>query len=99
MYLGQVLQTLRQHPDPVALLGEDVNIVTLARAGAAAEAAGITLGDYLQRAVAGFLNGASESEWAQLVGRLQDGRCGPGPCLDLMLRRQLREEAGHGCGH
>lgn len=99
MLLGQILSTVERHPDPVGLLGENLDIVTLARAGAAAERAGLSLGGYLQAAVAGFLGGASEEEWAQLVGRLQDGRCDAGACLDLMLRRQLRQEAGRGCAH
>lgn len=96
MLLGQILQTVARHPDPMSLLGADLNIVTLARAGAAADRAGSTFADYLQEAVAGFLAGASEEEWAQLVGRLQDDRCDTGTCLDLMLRRRLREETGHG---
>ncbi len=97
MLLGQILATVERHPDPLGLLGEDLDIVTLAQAGAAAERAGLSLGGYLQAAVASFLASASEEEWAQLVSRLQDGRCGPGACLDLMLRRHLRGEAGRGC--
>ena len=36
MNLGTVLQNLREEPDPFTLLGEDIDLVTLARASAAA---------------------------------------------------------------
>ncbi|MBK1669996.1 hypothetical protein CKO28_18335 [Rhodovibrio sodomensis] len=97
MNLGTVLQNLQREPDPVTLLGEDIDLVTLARASAAAGARGERLSQYLQESVAAFLDHASEEEWAQLIGRLRDGDCGAGTCLNLMLKRRLRQEGGHAC--
>jgi len=96
MLLGEILQSVDRHPEPVELLGDNLNLVTLARAGAAAEQAGLPLGAYLKSAVAGFVSDADEEEWAQLVGMFQDGKCGAGTCLELMLRRKLRKEPSRG---
>jgi hypothetical protein len=98
MKLGTVLRNLRDEPDPVTLLGEDIDLVTLARASAAAEARGERLSQYLQDAVVSFLDHAREEEWAQLIGRLRDGDCGAGTCLNLMLKRRLRHDGRHDCG-
>jgi hypothetical protein len=98
MNLGTVLRNLRDEPDPVTLLGEDIELVTLARASAAADARGERLSQYLQEAVVAFLDQASEEEWAQLIGRLRDGDCGAGTCLNMMLKRRLRQEGRHDCG-
>lgn len=97
MNLGTVLQNLRDEPDPVTLLGEDLELLTLAQANAAADRRGERLSRYLQDAVADFLDRASEAEWAQLVGKLRNGGCASATCLNLMLRRRLRQEAHHGC--
>ncbi|RDD63043.1 hypothetical protein [Ferruginivarius sediminum] len=96
MLLGQVLRDAGRHPDPVALLAEEPDIVLLARAQAAAAAAGESLGTFVQESVTAFLNGAEEDEWTQLVGYLQDGRLSAAGCLNLMLRRRLAGENGHG---
>ncbi len=93
MTLGSVLQALRNDPDPVALLSEDFDLLITARARAAADSRGETLGQYMHEAVAAFLDHADEEEWAQLVGRLQNGDCSTATCLNLMLRRRLRLEA------
>ena len=100
MNLGTVLQNLRNEPDPVTLLSDDLDLVDLvivARASAAADRNGERLTQYVQVAVAEFLDRATEEEWAQLIGRLRDGRSGAGTCINLMLRRRLRQEAHHGC--
>ncbi|MBK1696573.1 hypothetical protein [Rhodovibrio salinarum] len=99
MNLGTVLETLRRAPDPIALVGQDLNLVTLAQASAAAQRHGESLGDYLQGAIVGFLDHASEEDWAQLIGRLRHGDCSPGTCLNLMLKRRLRQEDRHACCH
>jgi hypothetical protein len=98
MLLGQALEEIRRSPDPMDLLAEDLDLVTLARANAAAEAAGASLSDVLRAAVDSFLGGASEEDWMQLVGRLQNGEGSPAVCVNLMLRRYLREVAADGCG-
>ena len=97
MNLGTVLQNLRNEPDPVTLLSDDLDLVVLARASAAADRNQERLTHYVQAAVADFLDRATEEEWAQLIGRLRDGRSGAGTCINLMLRRRLRQEAHHGC--
>ena len=97
MNLGTVLQNLRNEPDPVTLLSDDLDLVVLARASAAADRNQERLTQYVQAAVADFLDRATEEEWAQLIGRLRDGRSGAGTCINLMLRRRLRQEAHHGC--
>jgi hypothetical protein len=97
MNLGTVLQNLRNEPDPVALLCDDLDLVIVARASAAADRNGERLTQYVQVAVAEFLDRATEEDWAQLIGRLRDGQSGAGTCINLMLRRRLREEAHHGC--
>jgi hypothetical protein len=97
MNLGTVLQNLRNEPDPVTLLSDDLDLVVLARASASADRNQERLTQYVQAAVADFLDRATEDEWAQLIGRLRDGRSGAGTCINLMLRRRLRQEAHHGC--
>ena len=97
MNLGTVLQNLRNEPDPVALLCDDLDLVIVAQASAAADRNGERLTQYVQVAVAEFLDRATEEDWAQLIGRLRDGQSGAGTCINLMLRRRLREEAHHGC--
>lgn len=97
MLLGEALQTIDQQRDPLDLLSDDFDLVTLGRAAAAAEAQGESLSQYLQTAVGAFLANASEEDWAQLVGKLQDGQCATGTCLNLMLRRHLSRAEGHGC--
>lgn len=97
MNLGTVLQNLRNEPDPVTLLSDDLDLVVLARASASADRNQERLTQYVQAAVADFLDRATEEEWAQLIGRLRDGRSGAGACINLMLRRRLRQEAHHGC--
>jgi hypothetical protein len=97
MNLGTVLQNLRNEPDPVTLLSDDLDLVVLARASASADRNQERLTQYVQAAVADFLDRATEEEWAQLIGRLRDGRSGAGTCINLMLRRRLRQEAHHGC--
>ena len=97
MNLGTVLQNLRNEPDPVTLLSDDLDLVVLARASAVADHNGERLTQYVQAAVADFLDRATEEEWAQLIGRLRDGRSGAGTCINLMLKRRLRQEAYHGC--
>jgi hypothetical protein len=90
--LGHVLEDLRRGGDPVTLLGEQLDIVVLARAHAAAAAQGESLDGYARQAVQRFLNQASEADWAQLIGYLRDGRPAAPISLDVMLRRALRED-------
>ena len=98
MLLGRALEEIRRHPDPLGLLAEDLDLVTLARANWAAEAAGASFSDILRAAIDSFLGGASEEDWMQLVGRLQNGESSPAGCVNLMLRRYLREATDNGCG-
>lgn len=96
MLLGRLLSEVRRHDDLAALLAEEPDIVLLAQAQSAAEHAGQALADYVADAVAAFLDRADEAEWAQLVGRLQDGRLGAAGCLNVMLRSRLIRETPDG---
>ena len=98
MLLGQALQEIRRHPDPLGLLAEDLDLVTLARANCAADAAGASFSDNLSAALDSFLGGASEEDWMQFVSMLQNGESSPAGCVNLMLRRYLREATAGGCG-
>ena len=97
MLLGHALEEIRRNPEPAMLLIENFDLVTLARANIAAEVVGGSLSDLLRAAIDSFLGGASEEDWMQLVGRLQKGEGSPAVCVNLMLRRYLREMATDGC--
>jgi len=88
MHLGHLLDSV-ERADPIELLGERFDLVTVARARHAADAAGESLPAYAQLAVRQFVMGADEEAWAQVVGRIQDGEAPEGACLEAMLRHRL----------
>lgn len=92
MQLGRLLDSV-ERADPIELLGERFDLVTVARARHAADAAGESLPAYAQLAVRQFVASASEEAWAQVVGRMQDGEAAEGACLEAMLRHRLGDRA------
>jgi hypothetical protein len=90
--LGNVLADLRKDGDPVATLGERLDIVLLARVHAAAAWAGEDLRTYTNRAVSRFMAEASEDEWARLIGKLRDGQPAASVSLETMLRRAAHQD-------
>jgi hypothetical protein len=86
--LGNVLRRVREE-DPVTLLGDRLDLTTLARAQQAAQAAGESLPEYIQNAVHLFDRKAPEDAWTQIIARLQDGEPAVPACLEAMLRFRL----------
>lgn len=88
MDLGYVLQRVHEE-DPAALLGDRLDLATLARARQAAQAADESLPEYVQNAVHLFDRKAPEEAWTQIIGRLQAGEPAVPACLEAMLRFRL----------
>jgi hypothetical protein len=97
MMLGQTLKQLACTSDQSVALELLPDLVLLARARAAAAAAGLSLNQYVLGACRVFLDRADEEDWTTLMGHLRDG-AEPGVTVVAMaLQRQL-DVGACGCG-
>jgi hypothetical protein len=97
MMLGQTLKELARTSDESEVLELLPDLVLLARARAAAGAAGLSLNQYVLGACRAFLDRAGEEEWATFMSRLRDG-AEPGVTLVAMAVQQRLDAGACGCG-
>jgi hypothetical protein len=101
MLLGDIIAQLDDETFAMEALVGLGDLALLAKVEGAAEAEGITPGDFAARAVQAFSDGASDEDWVSLIGVM--GRTSdPGQvCLRKMVEFALRPATGapHACGH
>jgi hypothetical protein len=90
MMLGAAIASLHDEARVAELLAALDDLALMARVRAAADAAGLPLGEFASGAVGAFIEGARDEDWLALMTAANRAADPAGACLKAMLAFGLR---------